>query len=68
MGFWKDIQAMSIGKLILLAILLMIFLDMTSYYINGFIGRTTEPYPLLFELIKGIHNLSIWKEIGNAGS
>lgn len=68
MGFWQDLQSMSVGKLILLALLVMLFLDMAAYYVNGFIGRTTEPYPLLFELIKGIHNLSIWKEIGSAGS
>ena len=68
MGFWQDIQAMSVGKLILLAILIMLFLDMANYYVTAFFGRSTEPYPLLYEIIKGIHNLSIWKEIGHASS
>lgn len=68
MGFWQDIREMSVGKLILIAILIMLFMDMVAYYVNAFIGRTAEPYPLLYELIKGIHNLSIWKEIGGAGS
>lgn len=68
MGFWKDLQTMSVGKLILLAVLFMLFLDMAAYYINAFVGRTTEPYPLLFELIKAVHNLGLWKEVGNASS
>lgn len=68
MGFWKDIQAMGTGKLILLAILLMLFMDMFVYYVNAFLGRSTEPYPLLYDLMKWLHNLGIWKEIGNASS
>lgn len=68
MGFWKDIQEMSIGKLILLAILLMLFLDMSAYYMNAFLGRSTEPYPLLYELIKWLHSHIGLKELADASS
>lgn len=68
MGFWQDIQAMSVVKLILLAVLIMLFLDMLNYYISAFFGRASEPYPLLYEMIKWIHNLNIWKEVSHAVS
>lgn len=39
-------------KLILICFFTLIFIDMSFYYLNALFGRTTEPYPVLYEIIK----------------
>lgn len=50
--------SLSVGKFLAVSVVMLIFLDMACYYIGAFFGRTTPPYPILFEfmqLLKEIH-------------
>ena len=52
------LTGLSTVKIIVLVLCSLLVLDMVCYYFGSFIGRTTDPYPVLHDiigLVKEIH-------------